>query len=66
VIFVTVRDDDPAYPIAVALECAKVGMHDVDAETAVVKGNAAIDDEDLAVLLEREAVHADLAKAAER
>ena len=44
----------------------KVGVNDVDAEAAVVERDAAVDEQDVAALLDGHAVHADLAEAAER
>jgi len=61
-----VRDDDAEDAAAERLERLEIRMHDVDAEPAVVERHAAIDDDDLTALLERHAVHPDLAEAAER
>jgi hypothetical protein len=41
-------------------------LDDVDTEPPVVERDAVIDEHDVPVLLEREAVHADLSEAAER
>ena len=66
VVLVTVGDDDAGDALAIRLERGEVGVDDVDAEAAVVERDAAVDEHDLAALLERQAVHADLAEAAER
>jgi hypothetical protein len=63
VVLVAVRDDQTRD--AVIGERFEVGMNDVDTEASVVEGHPAIDDEHLAALLEREAIHANLAQAAE-
>jgi hypothetical protein len=41
-------------------------MHDVDPETAIIERDAAVDEQSLAILLDRHAIHADLAEASER
>ena len=51
---------------AVWLERVERRVDHVDPEPAVVEGHAAVDEHDLAALLEHEAVHSDLAEAAER
>jgi hypothetical protein len=66
VIFVGVRDEDSCDAPAKGLERAEVRVNDVDAEAAMVEGDAAIDQEHPAALLEGKAVHADLAEAPER
>ncbi len=60
VILVAVREKEPgdAQPV----ERGEVGVDDVDPEPAPVERDAAVDDERLAPLLEREAVHPDLAE----
>jgi hypothetical protein len=63
VVLVPVRDGDARD--AVALESREVRVHHVDAETSPVEPDPAVDDEHFASLLEGEAVHPDLAKAAE-
>ena len=55
----------PASDRGSASSAREIGVHDVDAEPAVVERDAAVDEHDLAALLERQAVHADLAEAAE-
>jgi len=65
VVFVAVREEDAVDVPREALERAEVGVNDVDAEPPVVEGDAAVDQEDLPVLLDREAVHPHLAEAAQ-
>ena len=59
-------EEDPAKAAAVRLEGVERRVDDVDAEPARVERDAAVDDQELAALLESEAVHPDLAEAAER
>ena len=62
----TVGHEDAPDAAAVSFERREIGVDDVDPEAAVVEGHAAVDEQDLAPLLERQAVHPDLAQAAER
>ena len=61
----TVSQDDAPDAAAVRLEPAEIGVNDVDPEVPVVEGHAAVDQQDLAPLLEHEAVHPHLAQTAE-
>src|ERR1700683_319244 len=63
-VFISVRQDDAAH--AHLFERRKVGMDDVDPEAAVVERDSAVDEDGLAVLLQRERVHPDLAEPPER
>ena len=60
----TVRDEEPGD--AVAGERLEIGVHDVDPQPSVVERHAAVDEQDLAPLLERKAVHPNLTQAAQR
>ena len=62
-IFVPVGHEDAGQVIGV--ERGEVGVDDVDAQAAVVEGDPAVDHQHFALLLEREAVHPDLAETAE-
>ena len=66
VVLVAVRDDDAREALPEALERREIRVDDVDAEPAVVERDAAVDEQHVAALLDRHAVHADLAEAAER
>ena len=59
-----VRDEEAGDPVP--LERSEVGVHDVDAEPPIVEADPAVDEEHLAPLLDREAVHPDFAEAAQR
>src|SRR6187431_2645550 len=65
-IFVAVRQEDAVQALALCQEPAEVRMPNVDADVVVGESGAAIDDHDAPCLLQREAVHADLAEASER
>ncbi len=62
-VLVAVRQEEPRH--AEVLERREVGVDDVDPEAARVERHAAVDDECLAILHEREAVHPDLAEPSE-
>ncbi len=66
VIFVAMREHDGAQGITALEQVREVRVDDVDAEIALGEHDAAVDHEQVAVLLDREAVHADLAETAER
>ena len=66
VVLVPVGDHDASDARAEAVERREVGVDDVDPEAAVVERDAAVDEQSFAALLDRHAVHADLAEASER
>jgi hypothetical protein len=63
VVFVPMRDEEAGD--VVPLQRREVRVHDVDAEPSTVEGHTAVDHQHLTSLLEGEAVHANLAEAAE-
>jgi len=66
VILVSVGQKETPNVAGVLPEPSKIRMKHVQPEVLVRKGDAAIHDEDIALLLDGEAVHADFAEAAER
>ena len=61
-VLVAVRDDEAEDVVATLAQVADVGQHEVDAEHVVAReGEAAVDDDDLAVVLDGGHVLADLA-----
>src|SRR4051794_22778933 len=61
VVFVSVGDDDPYDAPSQGVEGRKIRVNDVHAEPAVIERDPAVDENDLAALLYRHAVHAYLA-----
>lgn len=64
-VLVPMSEENPVHAIALRKQPAEVGVPDVDAHVVVGEGRAAINDDDAVRLLKREAIHADLAQAAE-
>src|SRR5262249_48130064 len=65
VVLVAVGEDDAAEAVAPSEDIVEGGVENMDAEVVRRKGDAAVDEHDAVVLLDREAVHADLPEAAE-
>ena len=66
VVLVPVGHDDARDARSERIEGAEIGMHHVHAEAAIVERHPAIDEDDLAALLDGHAVHAHFAQPAER
>src|SRR4029079_5607490 len=65
VVLVAVRQEHAAHPVGALDEPGEIRMHDIHAEVIVGELHAAVDDEDVLPLLDRETIHAHLAEAAE-
>ena len=67
VVLVRMREDHGSHPVGPLLQVSEVGQDEIDAEMLVArKGEARVDDDDLAVRLVDGQVLADLAQASER
>jgi hypothetical protein len=66
VILVPVGEDQRLDVLLPIDEPLPVGVHDVDPEPPLIEDHAAVEDDDPAVVLDRHAVHPDLAETAER
>src|ERR1041385_8819793 len=66
VIFMPMRQKSAEHAVFALLEPREIGPHDVHAEVVVREADAAIDDEDAALVLESETVHAHFAEPPER
>ena len=66
VVLMAVGEKDAGDLPRVGLEHPEIGVDDVHPQAATVEGHPAVDDEELATLLEGEDVHPDLSQAAER
>jgi hypothetical protein len=65
-IFVPVGEYEADNVAVQGVEHREIRVDDIDPKVAVVEGNTAIHKQNLASLLEGEAIHANLAKTAER
>ena len=65
-VFVAVRQEHAAHLLLALEQVAEVGMQELDAVIVLGEGDAAVDDEQALLRLQGEAIHADLAEAAER
>ena len=66
VVLVTVGEEDRAHPVAPIPQPGEVGGDGLDAEGLGREEEPAVDDGDAVLALDRQAVHADLAEAAQR
>ena len=65
-VLVTMRDHNASNALAVLEKVVEARSGNINPEAVTGKGHSTVDEDDAIAALEREAVHSDLAQAAER
>ena len=65
-VLVTVRDHNASNALAVLEQVVEARSRNIDPEAVAGKGHSTVDEDNPIAALERQAVHSDLAQAAER